>query len=401
MSDTALESPTALVSYAHDDGHASPHQLAVELRLRGIPVTRDIEAFRHGRALRGEMEEAVNTDVVVGHLGPAALESEAVIEQELRPSLHAHARHGRPLVILVPHGIGATRDEVDAAIAGRLPYSAQATWAREGESSSDPLDPAFCAQVAGDALRSLYGRARGPGEGRWQIQLVTRGTPRHADGFVIDATDLVGGELRRCGRPEDWTRVAAGMRELAAALQVHDPRRALTVTSSAHGTAGTLLGLAFSRAAGWDLCVMGRNGECVHSNRRRLDGIREVPFDGPPDDERLFVGVDLACRNVIAALDRHCTAEGRRPRRQIVFERETADEDLSAQAIADAAAGIAARIRAGVDARRPERIDLFLAAPAPFTVLLGSELDTLGVPLGLWEHDGAGYQHAIDVRTAA
>ncbi len=190
MSDTALESPTALVSYAHDDGHASPHQLAVELRLRGIPVTRDIEAFRHGRALRGEMEEAVNTDVVVGHLGPAALESEAVIEQELRPALHAHARHGRPLVILVPHGIGATRDEVDAAIAGRLPYSAQATWAREGESSSDPLDPAFCAQVAGDALRSLYGRARGPGEGRWQIQLVTRGTPRHADGFVdLDVTD--------------------------------------------------------------------------------------------------------------------------------------------------------------------------------------------------------------------
>ena len=82
-------------------------------------------------------------------------------------------------------------------------------------------------------------------------------------------------------------------------------------------------------------------------------------------------------------------------------ERENTDEDLSAQAIADAATGIAARIRAAVDARRPDRIDLFLAVPAPFAVLLGSDLDTLGVPIGLWEHDGTGYVHAIDVRTTA
>ncbi|MEJ7785799.1 MAG: SAVED domain-containing protein [Solirubrobacteraceae bacterium] len=401
MSIQSPKSPVSLISYAHADGHESVDVLAQELRLRGIRVVRDIQSFRAGRALDGEMRDATDADLVVGHLGPAALESTAVMKQELGPALHGHLRHERPVVVLVPHGIGADRAEVDATIAGRLPYSHQATWALAPEPTGTPLTATFAANAARASLASLYGVGRGLADGRWSILLLTRGIPRHGDGLVIDATELVGGATRRPGCASNWTRIKAAIGDLALTLGRHGSRRAITLTSNAHSTAGVLAGHAFNRAAGWDLNVISPAGTSTPSGRRALDGISEVSIDGPPDDRRLFVGIDLAGRGVAAAIDDLCAIEGGRPGHELLYERTDAATDMTAAQMADAAAAIGTAIKSAVDGYHPERIDLFIAAPAPVAVLLGSELATLGLPIVLWEHRDSHYVHAVDVRHGA
>ena len=88
------------------------------------------------------MAQAIEADLVVAHLGPAALESQAVMSTS-SALLCGSSRAGRPIVVLVPHGIGETREEIDTMIAGRLPYSAQATWAPTPEpaASAGPASP--------------------------------------------------------------------------------------------------------------------------------------------------------------------------------------------------------------------------------------------------------------------
>ena len=168
------------------------------------------------------------------------------------------------------------------------------------------------------------------------------------------------------------------------------------MTSNAHATGGFLFGLAFNRPAHWELRVAGPDGDCLPSTRRTLDGIRELRIDGSSGDHQLFVGVDLATRSVATGIDRLCAAQGSRPGTQIVFERASNEQDLTAQQISDAAAAISSRIKTTIDERRAERLDVFIAAPSAFAVLLGAEMATIGLPIGLWEHDDTRYVHALD-----
>jgi TIR domain len=389
--------PRALVSYAHADGAESVECLAQELRLRGVTVTRDIDDFRAGYSLGGEMAEAIEADLVLAHLGPGALESEAVMQRELGPALRHFARTGSPVVVLVPHGIGDTREEIDATLAGRLPYSAQATWAPAPELAGEALGHDSAARVAHAALHSLYAPGRGVALEGWAVLLLTRGVSRHGDGLVLDATALTGGPARRPGDPADWARVKRAIDDIVVTLSAHGPTRKITLTANAHATGGFLFGLAFNRPANWELCLNGPSGDCLASTRRTPDGLIELRVDGPPADGRFFVGIDLAAREVAAGIDRLCAEQGSRPGTQVVFERENSGEDLIPQQIADAAAALSARIKAIVDERAPERIDLFIAAPSALPVLMGAEMATIGLPIGLWEHDDTHYVHTLDV----
>jgi TIR domain len=393
----SLARPRALVSYAHADGTDSVDYLAQELRLRGVTVTRDIEDFRVGQSLGGEMAIAIEADLVLAHLGPGALESEAVMQRELGPALRHFARTGSPVVVLVPHGIGDTREDIDATLAGRLPYSAQATWAPAPELAGEALGHDSAARVARAALHSLYAPGRGVAQEGWRVLLLTRGASRYGDGLVLDATALTGGPARRPGNPADWARVKRAIDDLAVTLGAYGPTRTITVTANAHATGGLLFGLAFNRPGHWELRLAGPAGVCVASTRRTPEGLIELRVDGPPTDRRLFIGIDLAAREVAAGIDRLCAEQGSRPGTQVVFERENSGEDLVPQQISDAAAALSARIKAIVDERAPERIDLFIAAPSAVPVLLGAEMATVGLPIGLWEHDDAHYVHALDV----
>jgi TIR domain len=395
---TSPARPRALVSYAHADGADSVDHLAQELRLHGIVVARDIEDFRAGHSLGGEMADAIEVDLVVAHLGPAALESKPVMQRELGPALREFARTGSPIVVLVPHGIGDTRKQVDATLAGRLPYSAQATWAPAPEPAGEALSHDSAAHVARAAFHSLYAPGRGQAYEGWRVLLLTRGGSRHGDGLVLDATTLTGGPVRRAGDPTDWARVKRAIDDVVVTLSAHGPTRKITLTTNAHATGGFLFGLAFNRPANWELCLSGPAGDCLASTRRTPDGLIELRVDGPPADRRLFIGIDLAAREVAAGIDRLCAEQGSRPGTQVVFERENSGEDLVPQQISDAAAALSARIKAIVDERAPERIDLFIAAPSALPVLLGAEMATVGLPIGLWEHDDTHYVHTLDVK---
>ncbi|HEY1690180.1 MAG TPA: SAVED domain-containing protein [Solirubrobacteraceae bacterium] len=389
--------PTGFVSYAHADGAESVDRLVQELRLRGVTVIRDIEAFRAGRSLGGEMADAIEADLVLAHLGRGALESEAVMQRELGPALWQSARHGSPVVVIVPHGIGDTREQVDATIKGRLPYSAEATWAPAPEPDGEALSHASAAAAARASLRSLYGPARGEGAQRREVLLLTRGDAQHGDGLVIDATGLTGGPARRFGAPADWARVKNAIDDLATTLGAHGPARKLTVTANAHATGGFLFGRAFNRPAQWELRLTGPAGDCVPSTRRSMEDLLELRVDGSHADRRLLIGIDLASRQVATAIDRLCAEQGARPGTIVVFERRNSGADLTTCQISDAAAAISTRIKALIDERSPARIDLFIAAPSTLPVLLSAEMATLGLPIGLWEHDDAHYVHTLDL----
>lgn len=383
------DSPTALVSYAHDDGKGNAQHLAAELRLRGFATAVDTEAFRPGYGLDGEMAEAVDADLVVGHLGPAALVSEAVVQKELGPALRSARRFARPVVLIVPHGIGGSRPEVDTTIAGRLRFSPSTIWADTIVEGKSELDPTICAGFAEQGLRGVFGTSRGPSGGQWDVVLATRGSRPHHDGLVVDATELIGGPERRPGTPQDWTRLAVALRDVERVLARHGRRRSMTVTPQCHETAALLFGLTFSTASRWALTVQTRDGAaCSDSAESGLDGLREVPAEMSFEDRRLFVGVDLVGRGVEQSIDRLVHRDGRHPGLHVHFESTELDVDLTAERQARMAAGIARRIKAHVDRFQPERVELFYAGPAAAAVLLGRRLDTLDVPIGLWEHHG-------------
>jgi hypothetical protein len=374
--------PRAMVSYAHADETDTVGRIEQELRLRGFHVVRDMESFRAGRATEGEMADGISSNVIVAHLGPNALKSEAVIESELKPALRAYNTTGKPVVVIVPHGIGADRAEVDATIAGRLPYSANVSWGPIF-GNPDPLPNDEAARIADQALGSLLGASRGAGGECWQIKVATRGTRTAAPGILVDATDLVGGHDPRPGTPEDWQRFYTGLRDLEHALRAHDDRRRVEFTLAAHLTASVAAGFAFRRE--WQVCVNDDVGQmCQLGDKVDYDGFDIPPVQpGTGSDERLFVEIAITGANIEQDVEAVIERTGM-PRARLRIGRE-AGERMPSTEFAAAAAGAAQLIKNVRRQNRAKRVDLFMAAPAAFAALLGSQLNALGCPLVLHE----------------
>ncbi|MBF6619982.1 MAG: toll/interleukin-1 receptor domain-containing protein [Patulibacter sp.] len=387
----------ALISYSHADGVDNAVLLAQELRLRGFDVVRDLENFRSGRSLSAEMDDAIEGDAVLAHLGPHALDSAAVVDKELNPALRAFKRTGRPTVVLLAHGIGKDRVEADQTVAGRLEASFQTTWSGTFAEDPGPLAVPVAQDAARDLLKSVFGRGRGVSDGGWELLVATRGTTPHFEGLVLDATALMG-RHREVGSHDDWARVARGLSDLQTALGAHSARRAIRITPQTHLSSAILSGLNFSRAGRWKLSVATQDDETiVASYERALVGVTAVPpTDGAPDDRRLFVGADLAGRDVAGSVNRLTRRDGALPGQTLLFERGAQAPRMTGDEIASTAAAIAWAIRQACDKYQPERLDLFLAVPAAAAVLIGHELDTLDVPIGLWEHEAGEYRFVLE-----
>jgi hypothetical protein len=391
--DTARQGfPRAMVSYAHADETETVGRLEQELRLHGFHVVRDLEAFRAGRAVEGEMAEGIACDVLVVHLAPNALKSEAVIESEVKPSLRSYSTTGRPVVLVVPHGLGDDRAAVDAVIAGRLPYSPNVAW---GDIVVDPapLPTETAVGIAGQALRSLLGSSRGPADGCWQIKVATRGSRSTGPGFLVDGTDLVGGDTPRPGTPADWERLYRGLRGLEGALRAHGDRRRVEVSPSCHMTAAVATGFLFRRE--WNLCVADARGElCEIGNAVDYDGFTIPPVEpGSGTNERLFVEIGITGTPITQDVEAVIARTGL-PRARLRIDREAA-QLMSSTDIPAAAAGAARMIKTVRRQVGAKRVDLFMAAPAAFAVLLGSELNALGVPLVLHERHDDDYTETL------
>jgi hypothetical protein len=70
---------------------------------------------------------------------------------------------------------------------------------------------------------------------------------------------------------------------------------------------------------------------------------------------------------------------------------------MTPTAFGSIAGAIAARIKQFRSELRPSRIDLFLAAPAPLALLLGTELGAVGCPVRLHEHHDDHYLPSLDL----
>ena len=371
-----------MVSYAHADETETVGRIE---QLRGFHVVRDMESFRTGRATESEMADGIDCDVLVVHLAPNALKSDAVIESEVKSSLRSYNTTGRPVVVIVPHGIGSSRTDVDAAITGRLPYSANVSW---GDVSADPapLTSDEAAAVTAKALHSLFGAGRGPARGCWELKVATRGSRSTSAGLLVDATDMVGGDGPRPGTADDWGRIYAGLRSLEETLRAHGSRRRLDVTLAAHLTAAVATGFVSRRE--WQLCARDDKGRaCQIGSTVDCNGFDTPPVQpGVPTDERLFVEVAIADREIEHDVEAVIERTGM-PRARLRVGRHSA-ELMTPDEMAAGAAGLARLIK---DVRRQNgarRVDLSISTPAAFAALLGSQLNAVAAPVVLHEqHD--------------
>lgn len=391
-----IGAPRGMVSYSHADETETVTCLAQELRLRGATMLRDLEHFRAARATSASMADAISGDLVVAHLTENALQSVPVVERELKPALDRYANTGKPLVVLVPHGLGDDWDAIDARIDGRLPTAVSARWGRV-YSDPAPLDQSTCATIAGGVIASLFGVGRGPTDGCWELTVVTRGNPMPSAGLLIDATGIVGGPSPRCGSADDWERIFSGITDLAAVLHAHSSkRRRLDLTPQCHLTAALATGFAFRRACGWTICAADRAGNaCDQGPGRDFDRFIVPPLEpGRSEDERLFVELAIGrsiSRGVESVIERTGV-----PRARLRINYAGA-ADLTAEEMAPAAAAVADLIKAQRHDLGVKRVELFMAAPAAFAVLLGAELNALGALLGLHEHDNDDYVPTLTI----
>ena len=401
--DTApIGAPRGMVSYSHadekgvPDGEKTVDRLVQELRLRGVTMLRDIEHFRAGRPIGAEMEDVISGDLVIAHLTDNALQSEPVMDTELRPSLRSQIRHGTPLVVLVPHGIGADRVAVDERIAGRLVIGASTRWGGVFPDPA-PLDQDTCSTIADNALKSLLGAGRGPADGCWELTVATRGNPMPSRGLLVDATGIVGGPQRCCGTAVEWERIYRGLSDLAAALHAHGPRRRLELTAQCHLTAALATGYLFRRACGWTICVADRSGRaCEQGDEIEFERFSTPRLDhGDAGDDRLFVEIAITGQPIDRAVEAVIARTGL-PRARLLIE-DNSGQTLAPEEMAPAAAAVARMLKTQRHNLGVHRVNLFVAAPAAFAVLLGAELNSLGAEIAVHEHDTDDYVQTLTI----
>src|SRR5207253_6297496 len=97
-------------------------------------------------------------------------------------------------------------------------------------------------------------------DGEYEIVLVTRGTGQAPGSLSLDATELVGGAMRRVGDPTGWQRFMRAVDDVEAVLASHGQCRTIRLHAAAHVSAGILFGRIFNQAAGWRIHVAGRWG---------------------------------------------------------------------------------------------------------------------------------------------
>lgn len=165
------------------------------------------------------------------------------------------------------------------------------------------------------------------------------------------------------------------------------------IEPACHLSAALATGFAFRRA--WRICVEDQHGQpCTSAADRTHPELEVIPESEAVRSGSLAVDVNLLPREVESSVEATIRA-GEPPRRRLTIRRRELSRDLIPADIGPMAAMAADAIknaRAGCD-----RVDLFLAGPATFAVLLGSELNAVGCPIRLHEHDRNRYVPILDL----
>jgi hypothetical protein len=386
----------ALVSYSRHTQTA--RLLTQELRLRGFSTFRDYDSIQHGHRIESDIEDGLlRADAVVFDLTAEALASDAVVEMEFKPTMR-RARDGRPLALAVCRGLGSTPAEVQANTWARLTTPFDATWTMTLAGATDPgvpIDSADAALASGRALAGVFRSGRGPDDGRWNIHVVTHGHPSFGPQLTVDATDLVGGNERRTGAPEDWARVWHALCDLERVLAGHGGRRGIALTAYAHLTAGVAAGFAFRRTKGWDLCVVsGGRVDCQQSQLLVHDDLSFSLDPASLNGDAMTVEIDLLGHGIDPAVERTLQTSAP-PRARLLIRRRTHGARIAGPEFGAMAAAAAQEIKRHQRSLGVTDLRLFIAAPLPFAVLLGAELNAAGAPIRLHELDGHNYQPSL------
>jgi hypothetical protein len=386
----------ALVSYSRHTQTAL--LLTEELRLRGFSTFRDFDSIQHGHRIESDIEEGLtHADAVVFDLTKEALASEPVVEIEFKPTTR-RARSGRPLALAVCRGLGSTPAEVQANTWARLTTPFDATWTMTLPGATDPhvpIDAADAALAAGRALAGVFCPGRGPDPGRWNIHVVTHGHPSFGPELTVDATNLVGGDERCTGAREDWSRIGRALCDLERVLAGHGARRGITLTAYAHLTAGVAAGFAFRRTKGWDLCVASRHRvDCQQSELLAHDDLSFSLDPGSLHGDAMTVEIDVLGHGIDPAVER-ALQTSTPPRARLLVRRCENGARIMPSEFGAMAAATAQEIKR--QQRRLGVTDLrfFIAAPLPFAVLFGAELNAAGARIHLHEFDGHNYHPSL------
>ena len=392
----ALRPYGALVSYSRHTRTAL--LLTEELRLRGFLTFRDFDSIQHGHRIESDIEAALaRADAVVFDLTEEALASKAVVELEFKPTMR-RARSGRPLALAVCRGLGSTPADVQTNTWARLTTPFDATWTMTLPAATDPTVPigaTDAALAAGRALAGVFRPGRGPDAGRWTIHVVTHGHPSSGPELTVDATNLVGGDERRTGSREDWSRIWRALCDLERVLAGHGGRRGITLTAFAHLTAGVAAGFAFRRTKGWDLCVAsGGRVDCQQSDVLVHDDLSFSLDPGSLNGDAMTVEIDMLGHGIDPAVERALQTTTP-PRARLLIRRRENGARIAGSEFGAMAAAIAHEIKRHQRSHSVTDLRFFIAAPLPFAVLLGAELNAAGACIHLHEFDGHNYQPSL------
>jgi SMODS-associated and fused to various effectors sensor domain/TIR domain len=386
----------AFVSYSRHTRTAL--LLTEELRLRGFATFRDFDSMQHGHRIESDIEEGLaRADAVIFDVTEEALASEAVVEVEFKPTMR-RARSGPPLALAVCRGLGSTPAEVHENTWARLTTPFDATWTMVLPGPTDPdvpIDTADAALAARRALAGVFRPGRGPEVGRWNIHVATHGHPSFGPELTVDATNLVGGNERRTGTPEDWSRIWRALCDLERVLAGHGTRRAITLTAYAHLTAAVAVGFAFRRTKGWDLCVeAGGRDDCQQSELLAHDDLTVSVDPGSLNGRVMVVEIDLLGHGIEPAVERALRG-GQPPRARLLVRRRENHARIELSEFGAMAAATAHEIKRQQRRLGVTELRFFLAAPLPFAVLLGAELNAAGAQVQLHEFDGHNYHPSL------
>jgi TIR domain len=183
-------------------------RLVAELRLRGFTVFRDRDSLPPGASMETWIrDELRRSDLVMPLLTPSSVQSDPVVELELKAARDLHRDMGRPVLVPIVRNLGSTHAEVTAATFDRLGHDFASKWVTLASDGDDPLGLPDVAQIAASGLRAVLRPGEGPDDGTWSLAVATRGDRPVAKQLLIDATDLLGGQCGRGGDPETWRRV--------------------------------------------------------------------------------------------------------------------------------------------------------------------------------------------------
>jgi hypothetical protein len=392
-----MTTPLVMVSYSWDDADAG-ELLHEELAMRGVAVAHDCCTFPTGTRIAALMRDAADTcDGYVAYLTPSSLYEgrppgpRPVIEDELLPVMDRLTHEDPPIIVALVHGLGDPRTDAVERVRRATGRDIGSLWMPVTlDQSSSTITQLEAAAVA-DNLTAAVLRRHAPqlAGGLLELSVVSRGTGQVPTTLSIDATSSLGGDVPRPGSESDWTRFAAGVRDLETNLALTLDARDLRIVARAHLTGALIVGRSFHQAAGWSLTVAGRHGDAAFTSAAVPDDLRIATDVGARtgdvsvEIDLLGVGVTPLAAAVLAAAPEATTS-------RLTAWRET-KEDLSPNGVAGAAKVISDKVRDLVHDRRADLVHLFCAAPVDVAVLLGHRLTSLHTDVQLYERDGTGY----------